>query len=191
KVDLDVNLFPSQGDYVSSGTLTLRNTSTRPIDDVFLGVDPDASDVTLDFGGGSENVFRYPDLGVQIHSLKQAMAPGAETTLRFRIARTREGFPDGAPSLDVVANGSFLTMPVPSIGYQEGAEIADDSERRRQGLAKKAQMGDPKDPKSRLSSYLGKDADWVRFACTVRTEPGQTAVAPGYLEKQWNEDGKA
>jgi len=191
KVDLDVNLFPSQGDYVSTGTLTLRNTSKQPIDDVFLGYDPDASDVKLDFGNGSENVFRYPDLGVQIHSLKQALAPGADTTLRFRIARTREGFPDGAPPLDVVANGSFLTMPVPSIGYQEGAEIADDSERRRQGLAKKAQMGDPDDPKSRLSSYIGKDADWVEFACTVRTEPGQTAVAPGYLEKQWDEDGKS
>ncbi|MFM7322537.1 MAG: hypothetical protein ACKO5K_13575 [Armatimonadota bacterium] len=190
KVDLDVALFPREGDYVSSGTMTLANRSTEPITDVLIGVDPDANELSVEFEGGVENVFRYPELGVGIHSLKRPIAPGGKALLRFRIGRTRKGFPNAAPPVDVVENGSFLTMPVPTIGYRDDAEIADDSERRRQGLAKKAQMGDPTDPRSRASSYLGRDADWVEFACTVRTEPGQIAVAPGYLDRQWKEAGR-
>ncbi len=191
KVDLDVSLFPKQGDYLSEGVLTLRNRTSKPISDVLVGVDPDADRVSLEFEGGAENVVRYPDFGTSVHSLKRPLAPGAETKLRFRIGRLRKGFPNGRPPLDVVENGSFLTMPVPTIGYREDAEIADDSERRRQGLGRKERMGDPSDPRSRRSSYLGRDADWVDFACTVRTDPGQTAIAPGYLERSWSEGGRS
>jgi len=46
------------------------------------------------------------------------------------------------------------------------------------------------DAAARTVNYLRHDADWIRFGATVCTSPTQTAVAPGYLVKQWTENGR-
>ena len=81
-------------------------------------------------------------------------------------------------------------MPCPQIGYQPNSEIADESERRKQGLGPRPRMAPATDLEARKNTYLGVDADWVNFAATVRTAPDQIAVAPGYLEKEWTEGGR-
>ena len=81
-------------------------------------------------------------------------------------------------------------MPVPMIGYHSDAEISDDAERRRQKLAPKEQMPLPTAAGARDRSYLAAESDWVKFACTVRTDADQIGVAPGYLEKEWDENGR-
>ncbi len=34
------------------------------------------------------------------------------------------------------------------------------------------------------------DADWIDFQATISTAPDQTALAPGYLEREWEEGGR-
>jgi ABC-2 type transport system permease protein len=41
---------------------------------------------------------------------------------------------------------------------------------------------------SKKNNYISSDADWLSFETTVSTW-NQTAIAPGYLQKQWK-DGR-
>src|SRR5690606_26557303 len=44
--------------------------------------------------------------------------------------------------------------------------------------------------KGRMTLLFADDADFIEFEATVSTIPTQTAVAPGYLQREWEEDGR-
>jgi aminopeptidase N len=46
------------------------------------------------------------------------------------------------------------------------------------------------DESARANTYISRDADWIDFETTVSTEPDQIALAPGYLQREWNENGR-
>jgi ABC-2 type transport system permease protein len=51
-------------------------------------------------------------------------------------------------------------------------------------------MASPMDSIARKNNYISNDADWLTFETTVSTSGDQTAIAPGYLQKQWKKDGR-
>ena len=79
---------------------------------------------------------------------------------------------------------------VPSFGYQEGNELGDDDIRERNGLKPKPRMKSLDDPAVRQNSYLTSDADWITFDETTCTSPDQISIAPGYLDREWTENGR-
>jgi ABC-2 type transport system permease protein len=46
------------------------------------------------------------------------------------------------------------------------------------------------DEAARQFSLIGRDADWVNFETTVSTVQDQIALAPGYLDHEWTENGR-
>jgi aminopeptidase N len=46
------------------------------------------------------------------------------------------------------------------------------------------------DPAVRENSYLAQDADWITFDETTCTAADQISIAPGYLEREWTENGR-
>jgi aminopeptidase N len=46
------------------------------------------------------------------------------------------------------------------------------------------------DPAVRQNSYLTSDADWISFDETTCTSPDQISIAPGYLDREWTENGR-
>ena len=46
------------------------------------------------------------------------------------------------------------------------------------------------DPSTRENSYLSQDSDWITFDETTCTSPDQISIAPGYLEREWTENGR-
>ena len=42
----------------------------------------------------------------------------------------------------------------------------------------------------RRTNYLSPDADWITFDETTCTSPDQISIAPGYLQKEWSENGR-
>ena len=46
------------------------------------------------------------------------------------------------------------------------------------------------DPAMRENSYLTQDADWITFDETTCTAADQISIAPGYLEREWTENGR-
>ena len=51
-------------------------------------------------------------------------------------------------------------------------------------------MAPPTDSVSLQNNYIAYDADWIDFETTISTTPEQIAIAPGYLQKDWIEDGR-
>jgi aminopeptidase N len=46
------------------------------------------------------------------------------------------------------------------------------------------------DSAARMNNYISSDADWITFEATVSTSPDQIAIAPGYLQKEWQANGR-
>ena len=38
--------------------------------------------------------------------------------------------------------------------------------------------------------FFTADSEWVTFKCVVSTSADQIAIAPGYLRKEWTENGR-
>jgi aminopeptidase N len=52
-------------------------------------------------------------------------------------------------------------------------------------------MAKLEDEAARANTVFGTDADWINFETTVSTSGNQIALAPGYLQKSWKENGRS
>src|SRR5258706_6093860 len=93
---------------------------------------------------------------------------------------------------DSAANGTFLNGAVffPPAGSPKPAELQDPNERRRRDLPPVQRFPKIDDVAARGDNYISGEADWVHFAATVSTSPDQIAIAPGYLKREWTENGR-
>ena len=76
------------------------------------------------------------------------------------------------------------------IGFTRNWMLTERQERREHGLEPVDRMPKLEDERALRNSYLRADSDWINFETVVSTVQGQTAIAPGYLEKEWEEDGR-
>jgi ABC-2 type transport system permease protein len=193
-VKVDVALYPREQNVRVKGSFELQNKNTVPVTTLNLHMFlADAIDVhQLDIGVPAQLVEDDKRPGVRRYKLAQPLAPGASTTLRFDVEGRIRGFMNEGSNTAVVGNGSFLNANFiePLIGYQERMELERDQDRRKFGLKPKERMPDRDDPKGLLRSPLSPDADWVSFDATLSTEPDQIAIAPGYLQRDWTENGR-
>ncbi|MBS0446827.1 MAG: hypothetical protein JSR59_12865 [Proteobacteria bacterium] len=193
-VQLDVDLYPTEQRVRMRGRYTLENKTGQPV-----------STLNLYFAGGIDTVIhrleasvpsRLVDdkllLGVRRYRFYTPLAPGQTTTLTFDLERPTPGFTNEGTYTDVVANGSFVNGAnlLPSIGYQEHAELERDQDRRKFGLAPKERMRDRADPAGLQFNDLNHDSDFIDFDATVSTTPDQIAIAPGYLQREWTDGGR-
>ena len=79
---------------------------------------------------------------------------------------------------------------MPQFGYANGQELRDRNERRKRGLGEPTRMAKLEDEAARAYHAIGGDADWVNFETTISTSSDQIAMAPGYLQKTWEQDGR-
>lgn len=192
-VDLAVDLFPEAGQWGAVGDYRMVNKTDAPVEVVYLTMtdeDVEIRGLELDRPATLE---RDDDrFGVRTYRLKEALAPGAELGLHFDLFYAGEGFSNGGRSSAIVANGTFLhsNSMLPQVGYLEQYELVDDDKRKEQGLAPKERMASIDDEAARMNTYISSDSDWIDFAATVSTTPDQIAIAPGYLEREWEEKGR-
>ena len=193
-VKVDVALYPREQNVRVKGVFDLQNKNSVPVTTLNLQLMlADRLDVhQLDIGVPSQLVEDDKRLGVRRYKLAQPLAPGATTTLRFDIEGITRGFTNEGSNTAVVGNGSFLNAQFvePLIGYQEHMELEHDQDRRKFGLKPKERMPDRDDAKGLQRNPLSPDADWVSYDATLSTEPDQIAIAPGYLQREWTENGR-
>ena len=205
-VSLRHDYYPERRAAAWHGTLTAVNRDARAIDTLLVAVPPSAprpanlfeatsnSGIALDslvLNRDAQLVLDDTPNGVRLYRFAKPLMTGDTLTVRFAGRFEPRGYPNDAFNNDVSPNGSFMNMGyVPSFGYPEGAELSDDDVRRRNGLAPKPRMKKIDDPSVRENSYLSQDADWMTFDETTCTAPDQISIAPGYLEREWNENGR-
>jgi ABC-type transport system involved in multi-copper enzyme maturation permease subunit len=193
-VDADVraDLEPERQAFTVSGTLGYVNTQTRPLDTLIVTLSHEELRIdTLSWNRPVTTLVTDSALGTRIYRLVEPLPPKDTIWLRYRARFEQRGFGNGGPTTDVVANGTFINSEYfPVLGYQDGQEIASDDNRRKEKLEPKARMASINDESAREDIYLGFNADWINFKATVSTAPDQIAIAPGYLVREYPENGR-
>ncbi len=193
-VKLNVDLFPSTQNVRMAGSYRLVNKNDVALEKIMLVMQrgPEVVVDKLAFSAPAEMVEHNVAMGVRQFKLATPLPPKGEMQLDFDLSLPRRGFTNQAASTQVVENGSFINgMDVlPMFGYQANTELTQDKDRKKFGLEPKERKLDRDDPAGSQRNYLTSYADWVDFAATVSTEPDQIAIAPGYLQREWQEGGR-
>ncbi|TND10625.1 MAG: hypothetical protein FD123_267 [Bacteroidetes bacterium] len=190
-VKLDVDIFPEERDVNISGTMWLKNKSKTPIDSVHVQLSPDVKIKYLRLAEPAKQVLDDRKQGYFIYDLDKPMQPGDSVQLRLDIAYESNGFTNEGGATQVVYNGTFFNSNyLPFIGYTELGELSGEEDRKKHGLPAKERMKSVYDSVNYMTNALTPDADWIRFEATVSTSSGQVAIAPGYLQKEWTENGR-
>ncbi len=190
-VRLRYDIDPYARQMRSVGELVLKNKTSGPIDTVYLNTIPELKVHQLALGTMEKPSETDEPFHFHTYKLPQALRPGEELVLKFDIEYQAKGFRNGADDTQVVYNGTFVNSgSLPSIGYQTGRELSEDKARKENGLAPKERMAEPTDMEARKNNYISSEADWVTLDAVVSTSPDQIAIVPGYLQKEWTENGR-
>lgn len=196
---MDVDLEPGKS-VVIRGTMMLENKTSADIGRVAVTVWPvDLAPLPrqhiqineLEFAGGQTTVLKDDDLGFYIYQLPTPLPPHGRIAFDFSLKYENIGFVNSSPNTDIAGNGGFLNNGyAPYIGYWTGVELTDDSTRHKHGINRLNRMPKLEDVAARNDNGISDEADWINFEGTVSTEPDQIAIMPGYLQKEWVENGR-
>jgi ABC-type transport system involved in multi-copper enzyme maturation permease subunit len=187
---LDVDIYPESRRVDIKGTLTLVNKTNTVIDELHITLDP-----TL-----VVNEYELPaqmaeiddrETGYRICRLEEALVPGAALEFTFDISSINRGFVNDHSNVEVVGNGTFINNMdyVPRIGYYKGVELDEPKLRKKHGLAEQSFFAAVDDERA-LQYTFTHDADRIDFEAVVSTSRDQIAIAPGYLQREWEEEGR-
>ena len=195
-VTLDVDLFPREQRVRMKGTLRAREQASRPVGRLLLAFAPAAKLVVhrLDLGVPSRLEKDDAELGVRIYRLDAAARAGREdrrspSTSSCRPAASRN---EGSNTA-VVYNGTLRQRPgraaadrLPGSRRARARPRPQEVRPRAQGAhARPRRSGGPGGERPRSATPTGSTS---RRRCS--TEPDQIAIAPGYLQREWTEDGR-
>ncbi|MGH8178970.1 MAG: ABC transporter permease/M1 family aminopeptidase [Steroidobacter sp.] len=198
-VRADVDIYPQERRAVIRGHYRLMNKHDQPIGELHVYMNPQA-DLEIPSLDSATLTLNDAETGFRIYKLAEPMRPGDALDLDFVVARaergfTNDGMPPSARPGDIRSplndNGTFFNSieMLPHLGYSAELQILDRNERRKRGLGDVPRMAKLEDESARGS--LGfPDADWINFETTVSTSADQIALAPGYLQREWVENGR-
>jgi len=190
-VQADVDIFPERRAADIRGRYILRNKTAAPIDVLHLYLNPDVTLRRLDIPGGTIEM-EDKEFGYRIWRLAPPLAAGAEMTVSFDLGIENPGFVNEGLRREIVYNGTFFNNDdyFPHIGYSRQGELQDPNERRRRDLPAVQRSPKIDDEAARMNNQISNEADWVHFETTVSTSPDQIALSPGYLQREWTENGR-
>jgi hypothetical protein len=187
----DVDIHPAERRVEIRGRYTLRNKTGEPIPSLHVTLDPRVTIRGIDIPGARLET-EDAVLGYYVYALDPPLPAAAELEMTFDVAILHDGFVNDNSNTSVVENGTFFSNFTffPGIGYNRGAELGDPNLRREHGLPPLQRLPKIDDPEARFDNYVSPAADWVDFETVVSTSPDQIAIAPGYLQREWTENGR-
>lgn len=190
-VNVDVDIFPRERRYDARGTYVIENMTATPIGQVHIGYGFDTVVIEHALDGVSAEV-ADPELRHYVWTLDEPMQPGESRQLTFTVARENPGFRAGNNMSSVLWNGTYFNNSefMPWIGFNERQMLQDRQRRRKYGLDPVDRLPPLEDERASYENILRKDSHWVRFETTVSTSSDQIAVAPGTLERSWEESDR-
>lgn len=193
-VNLKVDIFPSKRDFVAEGYFMLKNKSSEPISELHIqeSVTPNLKTEYVKFDRQNGVKEKFEKFGYTIYSLAEPLQPGDSLKMEFKSSFVTNGFVEtGSSNTQVIFNGTFFNNTYfPSLGYNTSGELSDDNDRKEKKLKPRERLLERNDPRGLQQSLFGDDADHINFSIQMSTDKGQIAIAPGYLEKQWEENDR-
>jgi ABC-2 type transport system permease protein len=196
-VKVFADLLPEEHSATIRTTYVMVNKTDEVIDSLHLRWGPEGllkkevKAFTLD-GKSPKLGKRFDNFGYEIYTFDKPLQPKDTITLELEVAAYYKGFPNEGSSSTIVNNGTFLNNNFfPSFGYSAQGELTSDQDRKKYNLRiKDYQAPVQTDPWGLSNLLFNDDADYITFEGIVSTAPNQIAVMPGYLQKEWEENGR-
>lgn len=190
-VKADIDLFPSQQKVVAKVQMRWQNKSTQPIEKVLVHWPDNTKAMTLNIDGATLGE-RDERFGLAWLSFSSPLPPGAEVAGVIELTRESIGLRETGFDVQVVENGTFINNMelLPSFGYQQRYELQDRHKRLKRGLEQNERANKLEDSRFYQQNFFGVDGDFIQFEATISTDADQIALVPGYLQKQWQQDGR-
>lgn len=190
-VNWNVDIFPEKRGVIMNGFYIIKNKTKQSIDTIIINLYPEITVEELKFDLPATLSIDDKESGFRLYQLSTPLNPGDSTRLEMKLNYFPKGFKNSEAGTAIVYNGTFFNSQfAPGIGYQAEGELSDDSARKKYELGKKERMANVSDSLARMNTYISNDADWINFECTVSTSNDQIAIAPGYLQKEWEKDNR-
>ena len=192
-VNGEVHLFPKEARLEFSGVYQMKNKTDVVIDTIHANFRRRSPYSTYEWSRPNEVVHTDSSYGWDMFVFDPPIKPGDEFSLEFAGERKRTGFSNGGVSRTVVENGTMIWSGdlFPTFGYSSGRELSDKRTRKKFDLPEEQdRMRKFDDPEGNQHGILGDDADWVDFEVVMSTDSDQIAMAPGYIQKEWKENGR-
>jgi len=170
-VNVSMDIYPEHLTFISQGTYTLINKSNQNIDTLII---QSAFDIVTQISINQKTKLIINDTIalVKVYKLITTLKPMDSLVIKFNVMNVPNSV-FHKNSL-VEKNGTYITSLIyPSIGYR-----LNNSERL------------PTDSFALNNHNRSVDADFIDFETTVSTSSNQTAIAPGYLQKKWQANGR-
>ncbi|MEM7646631.1 MAG: M1 family aminopeptidase, partial [Pseudomonadota bacterium] len=187
-----VDIFPYQAKSKIRVLYRLKNTSSEDQKEIFINSRSFYKAKFL-FSEKTGEKLRDQNQDIVIFEFDKPLKPGEEVELDYQVLIDASFFPNGNPETDIVQNGTFFSSFsdfFPTFGYEPSLELSATKTRKKYGLKAKKRMPDLFDEKAREHTYISSNAHWIDFEATVSTAKDQMAIAPGYLTKEWEENGR-
>ena len=170
-IKMTMDLFPENLSFIASGDYLLVNETDKPIDTLLIKT---GFDERTSYTISTKNTLIASDSLVKfyVHILQKPILPNDTLILNFEIRNTPNTLFQRNSS--VLKNGTFLKHDIlPRLGYFLQNE-------------KKS----PNDSTAIDNHYQALDSDLIDFDVVISTSKKQTAIATGFLQKQWQEKGR-
>jgi ABC-2 type transport system permease protein len=189
-VDSHIDIDPARRSFSGWGHFLLQNRASQPISQIHI-TDVNQSVSEIGFDRPFHLISSSPRHLYTIYALEQPLEPGDTMEMNFRVAWHSRGFRDGNEKPELAYNGTFFDSDYfPSLGYQQSFELDDPRRRREEHLGPLEEMAPRGDPQQSLYNVFTKEADWITYHTVVSTSADQIAIAPGYLKREWQQDGR-
>ncbi len=189
-----IDLFPKKRNVKAKGAFKIINNYDTPIDTLLLEVQ---------FPNGHTSLEKIMYNGIELspvvtdslyrmyfYKLPQAMQPNEKADLTIEVFADTKGFAN-ARETEVLYNGSFFNNSIfPRFHYEPN--IIENGVRVKYGLKKLDYLLPPRTDSTALKKNLfNEDANYINFEAVVSTSKDQTALMPGKLIKNWEENNRA
>jgi ABC-type transport system involved in multi-copper enzyme maturation permease subunit len=189
-VDASINIYPDRRSFDGTGRFTLQNKSAQPIAEIHL-TDQHEAVTQIRFDRAFHLVSREPRDLYSIYAFEQPLAPGDVVSLTFSLGHESRGFRDGNELAQFAYNGTFFDSEFfPGVGYDPQLEIDDPRRRREEHLGPLEEMAPRGDPMHSRINLFTPNADWITYHTVISTSGDQLGIAPGYLQRTWEKDGR-
>jgi len=184
-VKINMDVFPEERQFKSDGKYIVVNLSDQPIDTL-----------TINYLGGNNLTYDF-DQAYDFHSqeaignvgnfdilvLKKSLLPGDSLQMSFNCNSDPTTLLRGQTM--VKHDGTYIKDDIfPRLGNYI------DYIREQYGMRSRVRRPHPSDSTATFESFMAKDADRMGFEATISTAANQIGIAPGHLEKHWEENGR-
>ncbi len=171
KVNININLFPKRHSFKAHGTYVLLNKTNQVIDTLLVRTGYDEiSDYK--FSQETERIRQDTFMKFSVLKLSKSLLPGDTIRMDFTVENTKNALFER--NSNVLGNGTFLKDEhFPRIGFTYDEENVR-----------------PNDSTFYEHHFYALDSDLIEYEALVSTSEDQIAITPGYLQKEWTQDGR-